>query len=107
MSQPQVQSWLIYFSHISRKANPLRTQDAKLGADYNYDDSAGKDSRVYIVDSRLSPSHHEFSLQEENLEWLWAGPFQENTLRDDCSPLEHGTAVGSQDYKVQTRKSSL
>ena len=59
---------------------------------YNYDDSAGQESRVYVIDSGLTASHPQF-LSASDIEWLWAGPFEDTTKDDADTDDGHGTAV--------------
>ena len=61
---------------------------------YYYDESAGKDIRIYVIDSGVQPDHEEFA--RVDVSWRFSGPFGPTNEADDTpSDSGHGTCMAS------------
>ncbi|KAJ5403999.1 hypothetical protein N7509_003870 [Penicillium cosmopolitanum] len=73
--------------------SPYDTAGKEAG--YNYFDSAGEGTRVYIVDSGLAQDHEEFNEVQGDIGWIYGRPDSQAAENDFDDKRAHGTCMAS------------
>ncbi|EQB53373.1 hypothetical protein CGLO_06902 [Colletotrichum gloeosporioides Cg-14] len=69
--------------------------DLKTLNAYTYDDSAGAEITVYVLDSGYYARNAEYTGMAVKPRWIFAGSQEEKSVEEDLDPDGHGTCAGS------------
>ncbi|KAL0934046.1 subtilisin-like protease [Colletotrichum truncatum] len=69
--------------------------DLKSLNSYSYDDSAGAEITVYVLDSGYYAKNSEYTGMAVKPRWIFAGSQEEKSVEEDLDPDGHGTCAGS------------